>query len=527
MRNLKIIVFILFIFVFSLGTFQNAKITIKSSGKDNLIKSSICPAGDGKNELVPFPITYLEPAASPNLFQELKSGDTNFSKSKLSFKKGKALNGTLAVDFYMSKFKQVHFSGAHIRLRYIRHKGDPEVLRWVQLINTDRPMNNAKSPYIDPFPNDDPSGKDLPFYYTDAEIKAQEGAKKSAKKKYDLRFYDFSKRSHPPNSQYTWKAELYLVSWDASKKEVTIHDGIRWGWKGGCQRKEDDKSRTAIDSTAKDKIESTAVIPKGTQILTPSSFIENQPATIAVIAPGKGLLSGVVVRCGDQYQTTDKSGRATFDIPAGSSTAQLSIKDIAELPTRTVSISSLISSIPPEALPQIGETPAFLVPGNTFTCSGGPFSGIGSENGLKIGERIIPILACTPHEILAFVPRNFQVGTTKDMIVSTPEGESNRVRVTFVRLRLEADLTKLFEGQGTKGKIIVEGTQLPVTVRITNLTPQIITLKGGQVQILKTSGGKKNLVKIRFKGIKVGKFLLDSRPVDKTGSGKGLKLIKK
>ncbi len=128
------------------------KITIVQPKGANAKKTSICSAKDGGNQLVPVPVTYLAPASSKGLTAELTGGDTKFASPPWTFKKGAALSGTLTVDIYRSKFKATHHSGGQISLRYVKGKGDPANLRWVQLINTSTPLNRAKPPLHRPLP---------------------------------------------------------------------------------------------------------------------------------------------------------------------------------------------------------------------------------------------------------------------------------------------------------------------------------------------------------------------------------------
>lgn len=205
-----------------------AAITIVNPNPANLQNNSLCPVGDGINNLIPSPVTYLAPGATPGLIPELTNGDTPFPG--WTFQNGAALNGTLTVDIYKSGFLGNHFSGGEIEIRYQRVQTDPSNLRWVQLITTTNPLGGAVSPYIDPFPNDD----NRPFYWTEAEDATHSNGNNGFGA-YDKHFYDFSKRSHPPNSFVSWRADLYLASWDLNTPGVvTIHDGFRWGWNATC-----------------------------------------------------------------------------------------------------------------------------------------------------------------------------------------------------------------------------------------------------------------------------------------------------
>jgi hypothetical protein len=65
-------------------------------------------------------------------------------------------------------------------------------------------------------------------------------------------------------------------------------------------------------------------------------------------------------------------------------------------------------------------------------------------------------------------------------------------------------------GQQGKGFIVVYGTTDRLDVRVTNLTPSTVSLKGGQTIMVRTSGGAHNKAKVRYTGGSPGNFLLDA-----------------
>ncbi|MBA4370925.1 MAG: hypothetical protein C0418_05030 [Coriobacteriaceae bacterium] len=211
---------------------QTAWADIKIVGGNGDPIASLCPAGDGVNWLNPAPVRHS--AAGGGDVPGLAAAFGRLGPS-VTFTSGPALNGTLTVDIYSSQFLGDHYSGGKIEARYQRTGTDPTnaQLRWLQFITTSHPMSGTVSPYIDPFPNDD-TGTPLPFYYTEAENASYTAnVVPSGYGSYDKYFYDFSKRPHPPTTQVTWRAHLFLVSWDGAAN-VTVHDGIEWGWDAGC-----------------------------------------------------------------------------------------------------------------------------------------------------------------------------------------------------------------------------------------------------------------------------------------------------
>ena len=192
----------------------SADVTIVNPAGANHTPKSTCPALDGSNQLKPDPATHLPPPqAGQGVLAELANGDSPFPG--WTFNAGAALSGTLTINYYHSVFEDTHYSGANIKATYTPGAGDPATLRFVQMIETDDPATGATSPYIDPYPNDDPTNAPLPFYWTEKQTK-----------KYGLTFSDASRRYHPPTSSVTWRGNLYLTSWDGKTPgTVTVHDG--------------------------------------------------------------------------------------------------------------------------------------------------------------------------------------------------------------------------------------------------------------------------------------------------------------
>jgi hypothetical protein len=490
------------------GAAAEGKITIVQPKGANATKTSICPAKDGSNQLVPVPVTYLAPASSAGLMAEITGGDTKFASPPWTFNKGAALNGTLTVDVYRSQFKATHHSGGQISLRYEKGKGDPANLRWVQLINTSAPLNKAKPPYIDPFPNDDPAGKGLPFYYTQDEIKTRANGKNTFGN-YSLRFYDFSSRSHPPTTNVTWTADLYLASWDAKQPgTVTIHDGIRWGWKAGCAAKKPAKPATPATDTSK-----TAVVPdKGSRLVATGTVVAGEQATITVVDPQGAVLSGVVVDIEgqDEELTTDSDGRITLTIPENVPSILWSLRDLPDAPLVETPVESLPAGWNPAQPPVISDAPHYPQVGSDLTIQGGPFDGDATGNTVAVGDEELEVHACTPTEIVASTPSDWAPGDQGPLTVTTAQGTSQPWDLTVVGIGFESGDTKLKRGQKGTGLIVVHGTTDRLQLRITNLTPGIISLKGGETITVRTSGGAKNGAKIQYTGVSPGNFSLNA-----------------
>lgn len=234
---MKTINVITVLFVLAVTNIASAKITIV--GPVQSIKSSACLAADGGNQLRPFPLKYVSPPDAESAVQrELADPNADTDFSGWTINEGVPLSGIFTVDYYNSKFVAIHQSGSQIRARYTKGPGDPDTLRWVQLVDSTQAINNPaeKYPIIDPAPEDEPNStnpdpaKYRPFYYNEEEIADRTGGAD-----YDLKFYDFPTRSHPPTGIARWEGTLYLSSWDGNTPgTVTLHGGIQYGFVAGC-----------------------------------------------------------------------------------------------------------------------------------------------------------------------------------------------------------------------------------------------------------------------------------------------------
>ena len=117
----------------------------------------------------------------------------------------------------------------------------PDGLRFTHVIETNKPLNGASSPYADPHPNED----EKPFYWTDPE-----------QEQYPTTFKDHPKRNPPMGGEVTyWQATLALNGVNEETKTVTGIDYITYGFAmdaaGGIrlsypQRVDGEKHRQAL-----------------------------------------------------------------------------------------------------------------------------------------------------------------------------------------------------------------------------------------------------------------------------------------
>lgn len=158
---------------------------------------------------------------------------------------GAAAPGTLTIDDYYAWLRG-DAGGAHLTARYddgdgvsdwtLPGGGNPSY-RWIQEINTNKPLGGPGAPYIDPRPGDDVKQGavfELPYYWTDREATGRY-TNGPAANQFDLMFTDTPSR--PCNMFVDWEADLFVVTENRFTYPqtdplhvITIHDGIRWGF---------------------------------------------------------------------------------------------------------------------------------------------------------------------------------------------------------------------------------------------------------------------------------------------------------
>ncbi len=87
-------------------------------------------------------------------------------------------------------------------------------------------------------------------------------------------------------------------------------------------------------------------------------------------------------------------------------------------------------------------------------------------------------------------------------------GTAANLPFTVIDVSGDVDRSKLLRGESTPLRLHVVGTAEPVELELVNLTPDIVSLSGGDRQVIKTSGGAQNDALRSVKGLKRGDFNL-------------------
>lgn len=120
-----------------------------------------------------------------------------------------------------------------------------------------------------------------------------------------------------------------------------------------------------------------------------------------------------------------------------------------------------------------------------------------------------PPLAASRHVLWIRVPDNLAPGEHR--IAADPAAGfpiSDEVRFRALRLAGEVDRNALLRGQSTTMRLRVEGASEPLRLRVLNRTPAVISLEGGNEQVVETAGPR-HAVERQVRGIGLGEFRID------------------
>jgi hypothetical protein len=130
--------------------------------------------------------------------------------------------------------------------------------------------------------------------------------------------------------------------------------------------------------------------------------------------------------------------------------------------------------------------------------------------GLRVDGQPATILSASQHVIHLSLPSNMTPGShtvTGDPAAGYPAADS----ASLVALRLQGSLdsSALLRGQSTTMRLAIEGATDPMRLTITNRTPWVVSIPGGNRQDLVTSGGAPNAVERTVNATGKGNFAIN------------------
>jgi hypothetical protein len=244
-------------------------------------------------------------------------------------------------------------------------------------------------------------------------------------------------------------------------------------------------------------------------IVLPPKVVAGQQATLAVLGTDGRVAPNVAVDLGGNlHVTTDKTGRAVFDVPASGTVlfAKASGNSAVALidpQQQTSSVSSATVSVPP-----------VVALHDQFAICGAGSSGDADANLVKINGEFAPILAASPECVVVLPPRDASPGPAT-LSLNNPEAQPVAppvsAKFTLVALDFAPPSPPLEQGRKSALAVNVRGSDQPLRIVVQNETPGILAFRRGDLQELRTTGGAQNSATVEVQAITSGSFSFHAR----------------
>lgn len=243
--------------------------------------------------------------------------------------------------------------------------------------------------------------------------------------------------------------------------------------------------------------------PKNFTMLMPERALAGQPLTVAFVDEQRNPESNVELSFNGVTLSTDHNGQAQYMIPEDETPGRsLNIALLSrpyEMPAVVEVIQPLATPDAPQA-PKIDRASHLVSRRSTLVIDGHNFDGVAQNNRVIIdGVTEAAIAASSPVQLKVNLPRDLKPGK-HSMCVSTEGMRSNPIGFELAQLEVSCD------GKDAANKVTVKviGTTTKVSVKLVNLTPDLIRLsKGDEVKLL-SSGGADNVASVSAQRLKKG-----------------------
>ncbi len=142
-------------------------------------------------------------------------------------------------------------------------------------------------------------------------------------------------------------------------------------------------------------------------------------------------------------------------------------------------------------------------------CVGGWFPE-NARNGLLIDGRPVGAPITASNQAL-FVPLALDLKPGVHQLSGDPAAgfpQQEPIEFEVIDIQAELDKSELVEGQRSELSFFVVGSQAPMQIRVINTTPEIITLEGGDEQVIETFGGGGNIASRSVETRALGNFVI-------------------
>ena len=133
-----------------------------------------------------------------------------------------------------------------------------------------------------------------------------------------------------------------------------------------------------------------------------------------------------------------------------------------------------------------------------------------SWTGIRLDGQPATVITASTHVIRVALPDSLTPGPHEiSGDLSAGFDERNKISILALRLIGSIDSNALLRGQSTTLRLGVEGTTESVKLAVSNKTPGVISIPGGNYQEINTPGGNNNFADRRVDAIARGNFIID------------------
>jgi hypothetical protein len=240
-------------------------------------------------------------------------------------------------------------------------------------------------------------------------------------------------------------------------------------------------------------------------IVLPRKLVAGNRASLAALDADGHLVAGAAVEIpGVGEVQTDATGRATFTVPSGTASLSADLKSSGGAAVADVSADARGAGSS-SAGAQIAYAPNVIAAGEPFDIGGSGFSGDASQDRVAIGAQSALVLAASPVSLVALANSSAAVGDAQLSVAVQSQRIAPRP-VTLISLSVAGPANPLVTGATAEFAVRVAGSTKPVLVQVSNSTPEVIDLPGGNIRRLVTSGGASNSATLQVASIRPGDY---------------------
>jgi hypothetical protein len=249
--------------------------------------------------------------------------------------------------------------------------------------------------------------------------------------------------------------------------------------------------------------QSSALTTWAVTVLLPPRLVAGRRATLAVLGVDGRLAADVSVSLGSgQHLTTDRTGRASFVVPAAGQGYLLATGSGA-------SVAALVDTARPVEESQPVAIDPFASLGAPFSICAAGLSGEADANRVRINGDAALVVASSPECAVVLPGRKTAPGESTVSI----EGPGVRYTAKTTLVALECQYPKPPLEPGKKGALTVRviGSEQKLRILVENKTPGVLLFTRGAKQETVTSGGSDNIAVVKVEALSSGDFSLQAR----------------